>query len=183
MKIAEKLAGIFDKQRRAAREIVDAIEEPRLEIMALREERNKIRMATIAATEVQKRIAEELAPAEERARGLIHGNALVTPSGGSFVTKSGVCEAFSKEPLGALLVLGFRDDIFEALAKMAAGEAAGRGKSYTEAERAKELARIDTAIREAERHEEQLCRLAEGSGISVTRRIDASMEFILAEDL
>ncbi|RVB72137.1 MULTISPECIES: hypothetical protein [unclassified Mesorhizobium] len=182
-KIIDKLAGIFERQRSAAREISDAIEGPRVEIMALYEKRREIKAAPISPAEVQTRIKETLAAAEAETRIFFHPDALITPPDSGFVTDARLAEAFAAKPLGMMIVLGFREEITEALTAAANKEVAGRGRAYSADERAKELARIDAEIREAERDEEKLCRLAEEAGISVARRADANMEFILAEDL
>ncbi|MER9815111.1 hypothetical protein [Mesorhizobium sp. M0129] len=182
-KIMDRFAGIFDKQRRAAREIADAIEAPRVELLALQERRRAVVAAPISPSEIQARISKALDEAEADARGLFHPGALTAPLDSGAVTDSRLAEAFAAKPLGMMLVLGFRDEIAEAVTAAAEKEVAGLGRVYGAVERAAELARIDADIREAERREEQLCRLAEEVGISVSRRADASMEFILAEDL
>lgn len=182
-KIIDKFAGIFDKQRRAAREISDAIEGPRVEIMALNEKRREVRAAPISPAEVQTRIKESLDAAEAETHIFFHPDALISPPNSGAVTDARLREAFTATPLGMMLVLGFREEITEALTAAANKKIAGRDRAYSADERAKELARIDAEIREAERQEEQLCRLAEEAGIKVSRRADANMEFILAEDL
>lgn len=182
-KIIDKLAGVFDRQRRAAREIADAIEVPRVEIMALREKRREIESAPISPAERQARIAKSLAEAEAEARALFEPAALVTPPNSGAVVDPRLSEVFTAKPLGMMLLLGFREDIIEALTASADKEVAGLGRAYSTEERGEELARIDAGIRDAERDEERLCRAAEEAGIKVARRVDASMEFILAEDL
>lgn len=181
-KIIDKLAGVFDRQRRAAREIADAIEVPRVEIMALKERRREVEAAPISPAERQARIAKVLAEAEADARAFFQPYALVSPLNGGAVTDSRLSEIFTAKPLGMMLVLGFRDEIAESLTASTEKEVAGL-RTYSAEERAEELARINVAIRDAERDEERLCRAAEEAGIKVARRVDASMEFILGEDL
>ncbi|RVD34714.1 hypothetical protein EN742_26740 [Mesorhizobium sp. M4A.F.Ca.ET.020.02.1.1] len=107
----------------------------------------------------------------------------MTPHNSGAVTDPRLAEVFTAKPLGMMLLLGFREDITEALTVFADKEVAGLGRVYSAEERAEELARIDAGIRDAERDEERLCRAAEEAGIKVARRVDASMEFILAEEL
>ncbi|RUU46626.1 hypothetical protein EOC93_02310 [Mesorhizobium sp. M6A.T.Ce.TU.002.03.1.1] len=151
--------------------------------MALNEKRREVQAAPISPAEVQARIEETLSAAEADTQIFFHPDALITPPNSGVVTDARVAEAFTAKPFGMMLVLGFREEITEALTAAANKKLAGRGRAYSAEERAKELARIDAEILEAERDEEKLCRLAEEAGISVARRADANMEFILAEDL
>ncbi|WP_157017819.1 hypothetical protein [Mesorhizobium xinjiangense] len=182
-KISDRLSGIFDKQRRAAREIMDAIEGERAKRLALLEERQSIEGAPIDPAESETRIGALLDEAERDAKRYFRPACLVTPSGAGLSTDPGIAEAFKHSPLGAMCLLGFREEFSEALTEIAQSQIQSKDRAFAAEERRDALARVDAAIRDAERNEEIMIRGAEEAGFSVNRRADAPMEFMLAEEL
>ncbi len=180
--ILAKLGAAFTAQAKAAAEFRSDLDQLGAEIIAASNALAVVRAAPVDSAEIERRVDAFLMQAETDSRSHF-APAAIAESNGS-VAGSGIANAVAADvphvALGALLVLGFRDQIRERL--IAEGTEAATGKALSEAERESEIARLSGEVAKLERIREKISREAERHGLSVARSSYADPAALLAPD-
>lgn len=180
--ILAKLGAAFSAQAKASAELRADLDQLDAEIIAASNALAAVRAAPVDRAEIESRVDDFLLAAETDARGHF-SPASISASDGS-AASSGIAHAIAADKphvaLGALLILGFRDQIRASL--VAEGTEAATGKALSEAERESEIARLSGEVAKLERIREKISREAEKHGLSVPRSVYADPAALLAPD-
>ncbi|MBX4858765.1 hypothetical protein HJA86_01980 [Rhizobium bangladeshense] len=178
--ITEKLSALFSAQAKAAAELRHDLDQIELEVVTHQNRLAEVRRAPVELEEIERRVDALLIEEEADARGSFIPSAISKPDG--FARGSQIIDVLvrPRTTLGALIILGFRDQIREALIKEAAD--ASPAKSMGDAEREREIKRLTGEIQKLELVREKISRLAEAQGVSVPRSEFADPAALLAGD-
>ncbi|MCZ7857069.1 hypothetical protein O9X81_10610 [Agrobacterium salinitolerans] len=180
--ILAKLGAAFSAQAKASAELRADLDQLDAEIIAVANVLSAVRAAPVDRSEIERRVDSFLLSAETDARGHFAPAAISAADGSAAL--SGIAHAIAADKphtaLGALLILGFRDQIRERL--VAEGIEAATGKAMSEAEREAETARLSGELSKLERIREKISREAEKHGLSVPRSAYADPAALLAPD-
>ena len=180
--ILAKLGAAFSAQAKAAAELRADLDQLDAEIIAASNALAAVRAAPVDRAEIESRVDAFLMQAETDARGHFAPSAISEANGS--VSGSGIAHAVAADKphtaLGALLILGFGDQIRARL--IAEGTEAATGKALSEAERDSEIARLSGEVTKLERIRERISREAERHGLSVPRSSYADPAALLAPD-
>lgn len=180
--ILEKLGAAFTAQAKAAAELRADLDQLDSEIVAASNKLAAVRAAPVDLAEIEDRIDRFLIDAETDARSVFRPEVISAANGsaaGSGIT-SIVSASTGQAALGALIVLGFRDQIRGRL--IAEALEASPGKALSENERESEIARLSGELSKLERIREKISREAEKHGLAVHRSEYADPAALLAPD-
>lgn len=180
--ILEKLGAAFTAQAKAAAELRTDLDQLDAEIVATSNALATVRAAPVDRGAIEERVDRFLLEAETDARSFFSPG-MISAANGS-VASSGIATVVGSSTahtaLGALVVLGFRDQIRGRL--VAEALEASSGKALSEAERESEIARLSGELSKLERIREKISREAEKHGLSVHRSEYADPAALLAPD-
>lgn len=180
--ILEKLGAAFSAQAKAAAELRADLDQLDSEIVTTSNALAAVRSAPVDRSTIEERVDRFLIEAESDARSYFSPGMIGAANGS--VASSGIASIVAASSghasLGALVVLGFRDQIRGRL--VAEGLEATSGKAMSEAERESEIARLSGELSKLERIREKISREAEKHGLSVHRSEYADPAALLAPD-
>lgn len=180
--ILEKLGAAFTAQAKAAAELRADLDQLEAEIVATSNALATVRAAPVDRSTIEDRVDRFLLESESDARSYFSPGMIGAANGS--VSSSGIASIVSASSghtsLGALIVLGFRDQIRGRL--IAEALEASPGKAVSETERESEIARLSGELSKLERIREKISREAEKHGLAVHRSEYADPAALLAPD-
>ncbi|NTE55073.1 hypothetical protein G6M78_08265 [Agrobacterium tumefaciens] len=180
--ILEKLGAAFSAQAKAAAELRADLDQLSDKIVTVSNRLADVRAAPVDRTEIEERVDRFLLEAETDARSFFSPG-MISSANGS-VAGSGIASIVGSSTthtaMGALIVLGFRDQIRDRLVAEALHATSGRAMS--EPEREAEVARLSGELSKLERIREKISREAEKHGLAVHRSEYADPAALLAPD-
>jgi len=165
--IAEKLSALFSAQAKAAAELRRDLDQIDMEIVELQNRLADVRRAPVEPKEIERRVDAFLHEEEAEARGIFIPELMASPNGAVHGSQISDALGNNRTVLGALVILGFRDQMRGALIKEAVN--AAPAKPMADAERDREVNRLTREIEKLELIREKINRLAEAQGVSVPR--------------
>ncbi|RFB95576.1 hypothetical protein B5K11_11745 [Rhizobium leguminosarum bv. trifolii] len=178
--ITEKLSALFSAQAKAAAELRHDLNHIEMEVVTNQNRLGEVRRAPVELEEIERRVDAFLLEEEADARGSFVPSAISKPEGSARSSQIVDVLGRPRTALGALIILGFRDQLREALVKEAVD--AAPAKPIGDAERERETKRLTAEIQKLELIREKIARLAEAQGISVPRSEHADPAALLAGD-
>ncbi|MBO9195692.1 hypothetical protein J5277_16420 [Rhizobium sp. 16-449-1b] len=180
LSISDKLSALFTAQAKASSEFRRDISQLESELAAARNRLSDLRNAPVALPEIERRVDQFLLDEEAEARRDFAPSNISAHDGNAGSTYIADVLAKARTNIGALVILGFRDQIREALISEAGSSCIG--DAISEDDRSAEIKRLIGEIQKLEKIREKINRLAEEQGVSVPRSEFADPAALLAKD-
>jgi hypothetical protein len=166
----------FAAHRKATRAALDAVEEARLAVLRLRDQRAEIEAAAVPKADALAALDAGLDALAAQAERSLSVTSLTRPAGRPSLSLNP-----APSDLAPLLVAVGRKELRRIMAAKVEEAYGTDAPTLTRAQREQRLAELDGHLLDAETHEELLVREAEAVGLSVLRRADADPRAVLAK--
>ncbi len=180
LSITDKLSSLFSAQAKASSEFKRDLGQLDAELAAAQNRLSGVCSAPVAMQEVERRVDTFLLEEEAEARRDFAPSNISAHGGGASSTYISDVLSRAKTNIGALVILGFREQMREALIAEAAASCIG--EPMGDDERQSEIKRLTGEIQKLEKIREKINRLAEEQGVSVPRSEFADPAALLAKD-